>query len=126
MDEAAVISRILREQFPEACDGVGPSTVSEIVNGRLDFSTPPAGRFVDIWHLIQELAAATTLIRFLLEAYPMMKKASGRNPTKEDLKKKAEECKQAKGRELKDRQVDEIIVLVIRERESERGNPGKK
>jgi hypothetical protein len=117
MSDIGIIRRILEEQFPEACDQVGPSTVSEILRGDLDVTKPPTGRFIDIWHLLQILTTAITVARVLIDAYPVVTARLKHKPTRKDMKDELERSGTPKGA-LKDKEVDGVIDAVLREKQS--------
>ena len=116
MSDNDVVKKIITEKFPEACDRVGPTTVSDIVEGKGDFKDSPSGRFIDIWHLIQIITAAVTMVRFLMEIYPIVAARLKRKPTKQEMKDELEKSNTQKDH-LKDNEIDALIDSVLLEKE---------
>jgi hypothetical protein len=123
MSESDSVKKIVVELFPDACDQVGPSNVSDIVTGRLDYSSPREGRKIDLWHIIERLIEVASIIKFLFEMYPVLQAKLKRNPTKNELKDELEKS-DVRREHLKEKEIDEIVEAALKDRDSNASAPG--
>src|ERR1700733_1602853 len=84
------IRHILERAMPDTCDAVGPSNVSDVVNGKTDFTRPAAGAQFSLLELLKDLTAAAVLARAVVDLVKSVRARQNRPLTKDELRKALE------------------------------------
>jgi hypothetical protein len=86
---APLVKDLLIQYWPDEIVVVGPTNVSDVAEGDVQFETVEGGQKLDISAALQTLILAATFSRQVVALYGDLRTQLGRKPTRDELSKAA-------------------------------------
>jgi hypothetical protein len=78
--ENALIESLVRRYWPEECDAIGESVVSDVVRGDHELTSVQGASYVNLAEIIKAVADAVVTIKTILEIQQLLRNKLGRPP----------------------------------------------